>query len=309
MRPLLACGVLAATTLTAAADHSRPTRTVAQLAAKDGRFSTLVAALKAANLVDALDGDGPFTVLAPTDEAFKKLPEGTVADLLKPENKDRLAAILKYHVIPGKAGFDLAAARPGQQFRYKTLNGASVSLAADRDGFKVNAARIVVQNVPAANGSVQVIDSVLLPPDHSGGGRPNTIPAVAEQAGQFKTLLAALTAADLADALGGPGPFTVFAPTDEAFKKLGGSVKRLLQPENKGELARVLKYHVVAGKVTAKDAVAAERAETLLGRTVRIRIVDGRLRINDSEVVKTDVPAGNGVIHVIDTVLTPPKGH
>jgi uncharacterized surface protein with fasciclin (FAS1) repeats len=136
-----------------------------------------------------------------------------------------------------------------------------------------------------------------------------TIPAVAQEAGQFKTLLAALSAADLADTLGGDGPFTVFAPTDAAFAKLPhGTVKRLLKPENKPELVRLLKYHVAAGRLTARQAVAAETAKTLQGGTVRVRIADGRVRINDSEAVKTDVPAANGVIHVLDTVLTP-KGH
>ncbi len=308
-RLLVSCLTLSLALPAVAADHTKPTRSVAQVAAKDGRFTTLVAALKAAGLTDALDGDGPFTVFAPTDEAFKKLPEGAVADLLKPENKDRLAAVLKYHVVPNRSGFNLAAARPGQQYRYDTLNGAKLTVSADANGFRVNAARILVQNVPATNGAVQVIDAVLLPPE-SAASRPNSIPAVADQAGVFKTLLAALKAAELADVLGGDGPFTVFAPTDEAFKKLPeGAVADLLKPQNKARLVRLLKYHVVAGKVSAKDAVAAEKAETLQGGSVRIRIADGRLRINDSEVVKTDIPARNGVIHVLDTVLTPPKGH
>ena len=138
----------------------------------------------------------------------------------------------------------------------------------------------------------------------------HSIPAVAKQAGTFKTLLAALKAADLAEVLAGDGPFTVFAPTDEAFKKLPeGTVADLLKPRNKARLVALLKYHVVAGKVSAREAVAAEKAKTLQGGTVRVGIVDGRLRINDSDVVRTDVPAGNGVIHALDTVLTPPKGH
>jgi uncharacterized surface protein with fasciclin (FAS1) repeats len=148
--------------------------------------------------------------------------------------------------------------------------------------------------------------------DRSAGLIPagNTIPAVAKRAGTFGTLLAALKAVELAEVLGEDGPFTVFAPTDEAFKKLPeGAVADLLKPENKARLVRLLKYHVVAGKVSAKDAVAAESAKTLQGGSVRVRLVDGRLTINDSPVSKTDVPASNGVIHVLDTVLTPPKSH
>ena len=308
MRTLLACGLLAATALTADADHTKPVRSVAKLAAQDGRFTTLLAAVKAAGLADALEADGPITLFAPTDEAFKKLPEGAVADLLLPENKGKLAAVLKYHVVPGRAGFDLSAARRGEKYRYETLSGAKLTLTADAEGFRVNAARVLVQNVPAANGSVQVIDAVLLPPESA--SRPAAIPAVAEQAGTFTTLLAALKAADLAEVLAGDGPFTVFAPTDEAFQKLPeGAVADLLKPRNKAQLVRLLKYHVVAGKVSAKDAVAAESAKTLQGGSVRVRIVDGRLRVNDSDVRKTDVPAANGVIHILDSVLTPPKSH
>ncbi len=137
-----------------------------------------------------------------------------------------------------------------------------------------------------------------------------SVAKLAAQGGRFTTLLAAVKAAGLADALDADGPITLFAPTDEAFKKLPeGAVADLLKPENKAELVRLLKYHVVAGKVSAKDAVAAESAKTLQGGSVRARIVDGRLRVNDSDVRKTDVPAANGVIHILDTVLIPPKGH
>ena len=129
---------------------------------------------------------------------------------------------------------------------------------------------------------------------------------VAVAAGQFKTLAAALQAAGLAEVLQGDGPFTVFAPTDAAFAKLPkGTVETLLKPENKSKLQEVLKYHVVAGRVLAKDALNAGTAPTLAGEPVRISLVDGRLQINRANVQKTDLLAGNGVIHVVDTVLMP----
>lgn len=145
---------------------------------------------------------------------------------------------------------------------------------------------------------------------HKNTGTSANIVEVAVGAGQFKTLAAALTAADLVDVLRTGGPFTVFAPTDAAFAKLPpGTVENLLKPENKAKLQAVLKYHLVAGRVTAPDALAAGKAKTLEGQPVTIALNDGRLQINQAKVQKNDVPASNGVIHIIDTVLLPPADH
>jgi len=125
-------------------------------------------------------------------------------------------------------------------------------------------------------------------------------------AGNFKTLVAALKAADLVDTLKGPGPFTVFAPTDEAFAKLpAGTVETLLKPENKAKLQSILTYHVVAGKVMSQDVVKLDSARTVEGQTVAIKVVDGGVMINDAHVIKADIEASNGVIHVIDSVMLP----
>ena len=130
----------------------------------------------------------------------------------------------------------------------------------------------------------------------------------AVQAGTFKTLAAALGAADLVGALKGDGPFTVFAPTDEAFAKLPkATLESLLRPENKSQLAAILKYHVVSGNISSKQAVAAGSANTLEGSKVRFNIEDGRLRVSGANIVANDVRASNGVIHVIDKVLVPGK--
>lgn len=125
-------------------------------------------------------------------------------------------------------------------------------------------------------------------------------------AGSFKTLAAALQAAGLVDTLKGPGPFTVFAPTDEAFAKLpAGTVEDLLKPENKQKLISILTYHVVAGKVMAKDVVKLEEAKTVNGQDLKIMVNGGKVMVNNANVVKTDIQCSNGVIHVIDTVLLP----
>jgi len=125
-------------------------------------------------------------------------------------------------------------------------------------------------------------------------------------AGSFKTLVAAVQAAGLVDTLKGAGPFTVFAPTDEAFAKLPpGTVEDLLKPENKAKLAAILAYHVVAGKVMAKEAMKLHEAKTVNGEELMIKTSMGSVMINDAKVVKTDIVCSNGVIHVIDTVLLP----
>ena len=128
----------------------------------------------------------------------------------------------------------------------------------------------------------------------------------AVSAGMFKTLVAAVQAAGLVDTLKGDGPFTVFAPTDEAFAKLpAGTVENLLKPENKAMLVKILTYHVVAGKVAAADVVKLKSAKTVQGQTVKIKAKGGKVMINKSNVVKADIMTSNGVIHVIDTVLMP----
>ena len=132
------------------------------------------------------------------------------------------------------------------------------------------------------------------------------IVGVAATAGQFNTLVAAIKAADLVATLQSPGPFTVFAPTDEAFAKLpAGTLDDLLLPKNKDKLTAILTYHVVAGKVLAADVVKLDSAETVQGQSVAISASDAGVRVNDSNVIATDVMASNGVIHVIDTVLLP----
>ena len=125
-------------------------------------------------------------------------------------------------------------------------------------------------------------------------------------AGNFKTLAAALEAADLVKTLKGKGPFTVFAPTDEAFEKLPkGTLEDLLKPENKKKLAGILTYHVVPGKVMAADVAKMKTAKTVQGTDVKIKVVDDKVMVNDAEVIKADIACTNGVIHVIDTVIIP----
>ena len=270
-------------------------------AAANGSFQTLTSLVVAANLDEALQSNGEFTVFAPTDEAFAKLPQGTLEKLLKPKNRGELANILKYHVLPEAISVPKRNSHPLKSAN--TLLGKQVRF--DRNGteVKINDANIVIRNIRCSNGLIHVIDAVLLPP-----AKDSSIVGVAKAAGDFETLLAAVQAAGLAETLAGEGPFTVFAPTDKAFADLpAGTLEDLLKPENKEKLVALLKYHVLTEKVTAQEAVKAGTAKTLAGPPLRISISEGRLTINDSKVITNDLPASNGIIHVIDKVLLPPQ--
>jgi uncharacterized surface protein with fasciclin (FAS1) repeats len=140
----------------------------------------------------------------------------------------------------------------------------------------------------------------------AGYGKKSDIVDTAVGAGSFKTLVSAVKAADLVETLKGEGPFTVFAPTDEAFAKLPtGTLQDLLKPENKSKLQSILTYHVVAGKVVASDVVGLNSAKTVNGQELSIKVIDGNVMVNDAKVVKTDILCSNGVIHVIDSVVLP----
>lgn len=273
---------------------------IVDTAVADGRFTTLAAALEAAGLVETLKGEGPFTVFAPTDDAFAALPEGTVESLLLPENKQQLIDILTYHVVPGK----VMAADVTKLESATTVLGKDVAIKVDMGNVYINDAKVILTDIETSNGVIHVIDAVLLPPADAG-----TIVDIAVADGRFTTLVAAVQAAGLVETLSGEGPFTVFAPTDDAFAALpAGTLDSLLLPENKQQLIDILTYHVVSGKVMAADVVNLTSAPTVLGKDVKITVKDGKVYLNDTvQVIITDIEASNGVIHVIDAVLLPPQ--
>ena len=161
-----------------------------------------------------------------------------------------------------------------------------------------NDAQIIITDIFTTNGTIHVIDAVLLP--------PQDIVDVAVADGRFTTLATALTEAGLVETLQGEGPFTVFAPTDDAFNLLpAGTIESLLA--NIPLLTDILLYHVIDGKVMAADAVKLDSAEMVSGQMVTIRVEGDKVFINDSQVILTDIEASNGVIHVIDAVLLPPQ--
>ena len=283
--------------LLSASVHGMPKRDIVETAVRAGDFKTLVAAVKAAGLVETLKGKGPFTVFAPTDQAFDKLPAGTVKNLLKKENKAKLTAVLTYHVVGGEVMSTSLLSAPAS---VRTVNGKDLSMSY---GLQVNGANVTTTDIKCSNGVIHVIDEVLLPP-----AKGKDIVDTAVGAGQFKTLVAAVKAAGLVPTLKGKGPFTVFAPTDAAFDKLpAGTVKNLLKPKNKTKLQNILTYHVVGGKVMAADVVKLHSADTVYGAKVPVKVKGDRVMVGDASVVKTDIKCSNGVIHVIDSVLMPPE--
>ena len=265
---------------------------IVDIAAGNDDFSTLVAAVSAAGLVDTLKGEGPFTVFAPTNAAFAALPAGTVEGLLK--DKAALTKVLTYHVVPGRV-----AAKDVVGLNWaKTAQGQSVRIT-QRDGnVFIDGARVVSADIPASNGVIHVIDKVILP--------RKDIVDTAVSAGSFKTLVTAVKAADLVETLKGKGPFTVFAPSDAAFGKLPeGTVGSLVK--NKPALQGVLTYHVIPGRVLSSDLkVGTTEVKTVQGQRILVnRSRSGKVTVNGATVTTADLVAGNGVIHVIDAVIMP----
>jgi uncharacterized surface protein with fasciclin (FAS1) repeats len=276
-------------------------QTIVDRLERSGRFEVLLAALDATGLDEVLDGDGRFTLFAPTDEAFAPLVEdGTVDALLAEEDLETLTRILLYHVVDGKRRIGRLLVRRNVE----TLEGSNVEVEARRRGIHVNDTRIVDANNRASNGVIHAIDGVLLPPEP-----PGDLVKVLEDDGRFTILLAALKATGLDEALGGDGPFTVFAPTDEAFAPLveDGTVDALLAEEGLGTLTQILLYHVVGDELSRFELVRKRRVETLQGASVKVTGFFFWTFVNRERVIQSDVEAGNGVAHVIDGVLIPPQ--
>jgi uncharacterized surface protein with fasciclin (FAS1) repeats len=194
---------------------------------------------------------------------------------------------------------DLAAKKGLASNDAVTLNGQRIDFKMKDGSAYVDNARIIATDVEASNGVIHVIDSVILP-------ESKNLVQVASADGRFTILAKAIQAAGLAGAVTGDDALTVFAPTDEAFKKLpAGTLEELLKPENRDTLVKILTYHVVPGRVYARDAVGAQRATTLQGGAVRVGIDNGRLTVDGANVVNSDIEASNGVIQVIDSVILP----
>jgi transforming growth factor-beta-induced protein len=267
--------------------------TIVDVARDAGSFSTLLAALNAAGLTSALEGDGPFTVFAPTDDAFAAIDSEVLADLIA--DTELLTAVLTYHVVPGL----LPASSVVGLASAPTLNGKDLSISVQGGTVQVDDATVTATDIQASNGIIHVIDKVILPEPIQ------DIVQLARSTGIFNTLLAAVEAAGLTSVLKGEGPFTVFAPTDEAFAALPAeALANLLADTN--ALTAVLTYHVVTGEFLAAEVLNNTSLPTVNGAQAPISLDgEGRPRIADAIITATDIRARNGVVHVIDRVIFP----
>jgi uncharacterized surface protein with fasciclin (FAS1) repeats len=284
-------------------------------------LSTLVAAVVEAGLVDTLNGDGPFTIFAPTNDAFAKIPAADLEAVLA--DKELLTSILTLHVV---AGDSLNAAALGAAGSAETVNGATLEFGPD--GTTVNGANVVCSDVVTANATVHIIDSVLLPEAAPAAGvlKPSgpacsAVPTDGE--GSFdgmaddpagtaasnnpvlSTLVTAVVEAGLVDTLNGDGPFTIFAPTNDAFAKIPAADLEAVLAD-KDLLTSVLTLHVVAGdSMSSADLLAAGMVTTVNGEDLKIAGSGDALTVNGANVVCMDVPTANATVHIIDSVLLP----
>jgi transforming growth factor-beta-induced protein len=268
---------------------------IVETAVANAQFSSLVAALQKADLVGALQGDGPFTVFAPTNEAFEQLFSDLGVTGLNDLSAEALTPILLYHVVSGSVmSTDLTngyvptlSTGPGDN---------SLNLLVDADNVKLNGdVSITLADIETSNGVIHVIDKVLLPP---------TVVDLAIDNSNFSTLVAAVLKAELAETLSGTGPFTVFAPTNAAFDALFAILDVTgIDQLTKEQLTPILLYHVVSGNVRSTDLSSG--AVTTLNGDIDINVGMGVTINSDVNVVATNVQGSNGVVHVIDKVLVP----
>ena len=264
-------------------------KNIVETAIEAGSFTTLVKAVQEAGLVDALSGPGPFTVFAPTDDAFAEIPEDALKALLM--DKDELTAVLTNHVVPR----NLFAAQVIRENSLISLQGGALSVNATDEGVMIDDANVVQADILCTNGKIHVIDKVLM---------PKNIVETAIGAGIFDTLVTAVQAADLVETLSGPGPFTVFAPTDGAFAKVPAPVLNGLLAD-KEQLTQVLTYHVAPGKLMAEDVVTMNTIKTVQGSEITVNYDCMGVMVDNAIILNTDIVATNGVIHVIDEVILP----
>ena len=260
-------------------------------AAGTGVHDSLVAALAHAGLVSTLQGPGPFTVFAPTDQAFAAAGID-LADFDTPEENATLSDILLHHVYSGEV--QSSAVTDGMIA--EMVNGDNVKFGVNGATVTVGTATVTTADVISSNGIIHVIDTVLMP--------PVDIPATAQSTTIHDTLVNAVIQADLLTTLQSPGPFTVFAPTDQAFIDAGINLAALDTPEGKATLSDILLYHVVPSEVPASAVTECMVTDAANGQPLAFTVGDG-VMVNGANVTMADVITSNGLIHVIDKVLTP----
>ena len=320
---VIGAAALAVTASISAASPAKTTamgqKNIVQTAVAAGKFKTLVALVKKAGLAGTLSAPGKLTVFAPTDQAFANLKKSNPALYNKvATNKKLLQSVLTYHVVGKRipAAAAIAAAKKG--LKVKTVQGESIALSFKGGKIVLNGtARVVIPDVKASNGVIHAIGAVLVPPSLTQPPVPTPTQSIVQIASgnpDFSTLVSLVQKAGLVEAISAPGPFTVFAPTNEAFAKLAKAAPATYAAviADPTLLAKVLTYHVVAGDIKSAQAIAVAQqtgtVKALEGEPISLSLKDGKLILNGSATVVTaDILATNGVIHVIDTVIVPPS--
>ncbi|MEM6328448.1 MAG: fasciclin domain-containing protein [Bacteroidota bacterium] len=265
--------------------------TITDLAVDTPALSTLVTALQTAQLDDDLMTDGPFTVFAPTNAAFDALPDGALDNLIA--NPQELGGVLTYHVVPGQ--FATSDLSNGQILT--TLEGEQLTVSISGGIIRINNAAIGSANVEASNGIVHIVNDVIAFPDN--------IPALAIGTPSLSTLVTALQTANLVGDLDEAGPFTVFAPNNDAFSAVNGALLNALLGDVPA-LDELLKYHVVSGELFASDLSDGQTLTTLQGDQLTVTVNDNGVFVDGTRVIAANINANNGVVHVVEDVLVAP---
>lgn len=286
-----------------AAPTAKPTAevTIAQAIGVQRDLTTFSAYLQSSGLADVLDGTGAFTLFAPSDAAFAHLPKSVVESIAEgsAEGRARLQDLLRFHVVAGAVG----APAVRKLTSVAALNGQRASIGVSGKSTTVAGAKITATETRCANGVIHFLDAVMVP-------EIRDLAATLADTGNHGVFLRAVKAAGLDDVLSGSRPMTFLAPTDEAFAALPeGVLEELLQPENKARLARILKHHVIPGRVFMDQLGKVSMAPTLGGQELLVRVAGEAFSLgvpgSEAKLVGGDVQAANGVIHVVDAVIQP----
>jgi transforming growth factor-beta-induced protein len=267
-------------------------RTVMQAAQDDGNCTQFVQALNVTGLSGTLNGSGPYTVLAPTDAAFDALNRTSLSGMIK--GKANLANVVKFHIVPG----EVKDSQLTNNMTMKTLQGSQLLVVKNGTGTYVGGAR-VLNETNCSNGVLMIVDQVLL---------PRTVADVLAGSADLTMFYLTLVKANLSASLNGPAPFTVFAPLDNAFNATDGDlIRAALDNNDTVTLTKLLTYHIVPYRVAVGYGTASSLLKTVEGSYLDMNVDGSGTSINGAMVVTQDIICSNGVIHVIDRVLSPPS--
>jgi transforming growth factor-beta-induced protein len=271
-----------------------PTKTVVENMQENGNFTTLTESMNSTGLTEALNATGPFTVFAPTDDAFGEM--NSMAEHRLMDDRENLTKVLQYHVVPG----DLTNESLTNGMTLITLAGVNLTVIVNETGTYINDAKLG-QEIDSTNGVVHAVDKVLV---------PRNIVQTVDNDTNLTMLAEALNRTNLTEALNATGPFTVFAPTNAAFSNANETVRGLMEKNDTAsteQLRQLLLYHVVPAKVVNGNGTENQTMDTLSGQRLVYRTNDSGVFINNNEVVKSNIIATNGVVYTIDSVLATPQ--